>query len=83
MMMKSIRFLSAGRVPLNVRDVHPLGTEENVLTRASLLSPTNHRIEVPLLSLTRVSLPYDPITLQSSSPIRTPVLALASIKTNR
>ena len=54
-----------------------------MLTRASLLSPANRSSEVPLLSLTRVSLPYAPITLQSSSPIRIPVLALASIKTNR
>ena len=55
-----------------------------MLTRASLFSPANRKSEVPLVSLTRASLPYAPITLQSSSsPIRTPVLALASIKTNR
>ena len=54
-----------------------------MLTRASLSSPANRRSEVPLLSLTRVSLPYVPITLQSSSPIRAPVLAIAYIRTNR
>ena len=36
-------------MPLNVQDVHPLGTEKNVLTRGSLLSPANRKIEVPVL----------------------------------
>ena len=44
-------------LPLNARDVHPLGTEDNVLTRASLLSLANRKSEVPLLLITRVSLP--------------------------
>ena len=38
-------FLYADRVSLNVRDVYPLKTEKNVLTRASLLSPANRNIE--------------------------------------
>ena len=75
--------LSVGRVPLDVRDVRSLATEKNVLTRASLLSTANHKSEVPLMSTTRVSFSYGPNTLQPSSPIRTQVLALASIKTNR
>ena len=45
-MMWTVRFLSAGRVPLNVRDVDPFGTEKNVLTRTSLLSPANRKSEV-------------------------------------
>ena len=54
-----------------------------MLTRASFLSPANRRSEVPLLSLTRVSLHYAPITLQSSSPVRTPVLAFANISKSK
>ena len=53
MKMKSRRLLSAGRVPLDEQDVHPLGTEKSVSTRANLLSPANRKSEVPLLSLTR------------------------------
>ena len=79
-MMLSIRFLSVGRLPLDVRDVHPFETEKNVLTRASLSSPAIHKSKVPLLSLTRVSLPYAPVTLQSFSAICTPVLVLVSVK---
>ena len=40
--------------------VHPLETEKNMLTKASLLSPENRKSEVPLLSLTPVSLPVGP-----------------------
>lgn len=40
-------------VPLNVCEVLPLGVEKNVLTRASLLLPTNESRKVPLLSLDR------------------------------
>ena len=53
-----------------------LGDGEERVDKGKLVAIRNRKSEVPLLSLTRVSQPYAPITLQSS-------LALASIKTNR
>ena len=58
-----------------------LGGSKKRIDEANPLSPATRNSAVPLLSLFRESLPYAPSILQSSSPPRTPVLALASIKT--